>query len=167
MAKQVFYDPLQARWKRIRRFVDAAALAFSLLVVFFIYSALSSEPLPDLYSRLARTGRPQKQQIAHRTARSIQPSQKHLIDFRDLLDRLILAHNLPAQGSLKVPSVVATAVRIQHGCKIRSHLFGPLFSFRELHVFSETARFCHLGGRPQSLTRYLPMQAVRHPPQAP
>jgi len=48
MAKQVFYDPLQARWRRIRRFVDAAALAFSLLVVFFIYSALSSEPLPDL-----------------------------------------------------------------------------------------------------------------------
>ena len=48
MKKQVFYDPLQARWRRIRRVVDAAALAFSLLVVFFIYSALRSEPLPDL-----------------------------------------------------------------------------------------------------------------------
>ena len=48
MAKQVFYDPLQARWKRIRRFVDAAALAFSFLIVFFIYSTLRSEPLPDL-----------------------------------------------------------------------------------------------------------------------
>jgi cellulose synthase/poly-beta-1,6-N-acetylglucosamine synthase-like glycosyltransferase/spore germination protein YaaH/peptidoglycan/xylan/chitin deacetylase (PgdA/CDA1 family) len=48
MAKQVFYDPLQARWRRIRRFVDAAALAVSLLVIFFIYSALRSEPLPDL-----------------------------------------------------------------------------------------------------------------------
>jgi len=48
MAKQVFYDPLQARWRRIRRVFDAAALAFSLLVVFFIYSALRSEPLPDL-----------------------------------------------------------------------------------------------------------------------
>ncbi|MGA7558930.1 MAG: glycosyltransferase [Terriglobales bacterium] len=48
MAKQVFYDPLQARWRRIRRIVDAAALAFSLLVIFFIYSALRSEPLPDL-----------------------------------------------------------------------------------------------------------------------
>jgi peptidoglycan-N-acetylglucosamine deacetylase len=48
MSKQVFYDPLQARWRRIRRFVDAAALAFSLLVIFFIYSALRSEPLPDL-----------------------------------------------------------------------------------------------------------------------
>ena len=48
MAKQVFYDPLQGRWKRIRRIVDAAALAFSLLVIFFIYSALRSEPLPGL-----------------------------------------------------------------------------------------------------------------------
>jgi cellulose synthase/poly-beta-1,6-N-acetylglucosamine synthase-like glycosyltransferase/spore germination protein YaaH/peptidoglycan/xylan/chitin deacetylase (PgdA/CDA1 family) len=48
MAKQVFYDPLQARWRHIRRFVDAAAIAFTLLVIFFIYSALRSEPLPDL-----------------------------------------------------------------------------------------------------------------------
>jgi spore germination protein YaaH len=48
MAKQVFYDPKQARWKRIRRIFDAAALAFSLLVIFFIYSALRSDPLPDL-----------------------------------------------------------------------------------------------------------------------
>src|SRR5450631_41305 len=48
MAKQVFYDPLQARWRRIRRVFDAAAIAFSLLVVFFIYSALRSEPLPGL-----------------------------------------------------------------------------------------------------------------------
>ncbi|MGA2354282.1 MAG: glycosyltransferase [Terriglobales bacterium] len=48
MAKQVFYDPMQARWRRIRRIFDAAALAFSLLVIFFIYSALRSQPLPDL-----------------------------------------------------------------------------------------------------------------------
>ncbi len=48
MAKQVFYDPKQARWKRIRRVFDAGALALSLLIVFFIYSALRSEPLPDL-----------------------------------------------------------------------------------------------------------------------
>ena len=48
MAKQVFYDPLQARWRRIRRVFDVAALAFSLLLIFFIYSALRSEPLPGL-----------------------------------------------------------------------------------------------------------------------
>src|ERR1035438_2763505 len=48
MAKQVFYDPLQARWKRIRRIFDAAAVTFSLLVIFFIYSAFRNEPLPGL-----------------------------------------------------------------------------------------------------------------------
>ena len=48
MAKQVFYDPLQARWRRIRRLFDAAAIVFTLLVIFFLYSALRSEPLPDL-----------------------------------------------------------------------------------------------------------------------
>src|ERR1700720_4988212 len=48
MAKQVFYDPKQARWRRIRRVFDAAALAFSFLVVFFIYSALRTQPLPGL-----------------------------------------------------------------------------------------------------------------------
>jgi peptidoglycan-N-acetylglucosamine deacetylase len=48
MAKQVFYDPLQARWKRIRRILDFAALAFSFLVIFFIYSALRDQPFPDL-----------------------------------------------------------------------------------------------------------------------
>jgi peptidoglycan-N-acetylglucosamine deacetylase len=48
MAKQVFYDPKQARWKRIRRVFDAAAITLTLLVIFFIYSALRSEPLPDL-----------------------------------------------------------------------------------------------------------------------
>ncbi len=48
MAKQVFYDPKQARWRRIRRVFDALALSISLVVIFFIYSALRSEPLPDL-----------------------------------------------------------------------------------------------------------------------
>ncbi len=48
MAKQVFFDPLQARWKRIRRVFDAVAVAFTLLVVFFLYSALRNQPLPDL-----------------------------------------------------------------------------------------------------------------------
>ena len=48
MAKQVFYDPKQARWRRIRRVFDAAAIALTLLVIFFVYSALRSEPLPDL-----------------------------------------------------------------------------------------------------------------------
>ena len=48
MAKQVFYDPRQARWKRLRRVFDALAIALSLLVAFFVYTALRSEPLPQV-----------------------------------------------------------------------------------------------------------------------
>jgi Predicted glycosyl hydrolase len=48
MSKQVFYDPKQARWRHIRRVFDAVALALSFLLIFFIYSVLRGEPLPDL-----------------------------------------------------------------------------------------------------------------------
>src|SRR5215467_16198053 len=48
MAKPVFYDPRQARWKRLRRLFDVAALTVSLVVVFFVYNALQDEHLPEL-----------------------------------------------------------------------------------------------------------------------
>ena len=48
MSKPIFYDPQRARWKRLRRMFDAAGIALSLLVVFFVISALRQEPLPDL-----------------------------------------------------------------------------------------------------------------------
>ncbi|HZP63613.1 MAG TPA: glycosyltransferase [Terriglobales bacterium] len=48
MAQPVFYDPRQARWKRLRRLLDAIALCFMLLVIFFIFNALQGERLPTL-----------------------------------------------------------------------------------------------------------------------
>ena len=48
MARQIFYDPRQARWKRLRRGFDIAALCLTVLLAFFAYTALRSEPLPDL-----------------------------------------------------------------------------------------------------------------------
>jgi len=48
MAKAVFYDPRQARWKRLRRILDITALTVSLVVVFFVYNALHTEHLPEL-----------------------------------------------------------------------------------------------------------------------
>jgi cellulose synthase/poly-beta-1,6-N-acetylglucosamine synthase-like glycosyltransferase/peptidoglycan/xylan/chitin deacetylase (PgdA/CDA1 family)/spore germination protein YaaH len=48
MAQPVFYDPRQARWKRLRRLFDALAICFMLLVIFFIYNALHGEQLPTL-----------------------------------------------------------------------------------------------------------------------
>ena len=73
------------------------------------------------HARLARSRGPQKQQVPHRTSRRIQPRQKHLIDFDDLFDGRILPDNLAAQGGIKLSSIVAAAVRIQHGCEVCSH----------------------------------------------
>jgi hypothetical protein len=59
---------------------------------------------------------PRKQKVAHGTARGVQSGKKHLIDFRDLFDRRVLADNLAAQGALKVTGIIATAAGIEHGC---------------------------------------------------
>jgi cellulose synthase/poly-beta-1,6-N-acetylglucosamine synthase-like glycosyltransferase/peptidoglycan/xylan/chitin deacetylase (PgdA/CDA1 family)/spore germination protein YaaH len=48
MVQPVFFDPRQSRWKRLRRLFDVLGITISLLVIFFVYSALRSEPLPDL-----------------------------------------------------------------------------------------------------------------------
>src|SRR5580704_8967864 len=48
MAQPVFYDPRRARWKRLRRLVDVTAVFVSALVIFFVYTALRDEPLPEL-----------------------------------------------------------------------------------------------------------------------
>ena len=48
MAQPVFYDPRRARWKRLRRLFDVVAVVVSALVIFFVYTALRDEPLPEL-----------------------------------------------------------------------------------------------------------------------
>ena len=48
MAEPVFYDPRRARWKRLRRTLDVAAVVVSALVIIFVYTALKDEPLPGL-----------------------------------------------------------------------------------------------------------------------
>ena len=48
MAGPVFYDPRRNRWKRLRRLFDVVAVLVSALVIFFVYTALRDEPLPEL-----------------------------------------------------------------------------------------------------------------------
>src|SRR3984893_16760668 len=48
MAEPVFYDPRRALWKRLRRLVDVTAVFVSALIIFFVYTALRDEPLPEL-----------------------------------------------------------------------------------------------------------------------
>src|ERR1700685_1402581 len=48
MAQPVFYDPRQARWKRLRGLFDVLGISVMLLVIFFVYNALRGEQLPEL-----------------------------------------------------------------------------------------------------------------------
>ena len=48
MVKPVFYDPRQSRWRRLRRLFDLLGVSITLLVGFFVYTALRDERLPDL-----------------------------------------------------------------------------------------------------------------------
>jgi cellulose synthase/poly-beta-1,6-N-acetylglucosamine synthase-like glycosyltransferase/spore germination protein YaaH/peptidoglycan/xylan/chitin deacetylase (PgdA/CDA1 family) len=48
MAEPVFYDPQRARWKRLRRTIDVAAVLLSALIVVFVYTAMRDEHLPEL-----------------------------------------------------------------------------------------------------------------------
>jgi len=48
MAQPIFYDPRRARWKRLRRLIDVTAVSVSALIIFFVYTALRDEPLPEL-----------------------------------------------------------------------------------------------------------------------
>src|SRR5580658_2977513 len=48
MAEPVFYDPQRARWKRLRLFVDAGVVVLSALIIFFVYTTLRDERLPEL-----------------------------------------------------------------------------------------------------------------------
>jgi cellulose synthase/poly-beta-1,6-N-acetylglucosamine synthase-like glycosyltransferase/peptidoglycan/xylan/chitin deacetylase (PgdA/CDA1 family)/spore germination protein YaaH len=49
MAKPVFYDPRQSRWRRLRRLFDIIGVSITLLVIFFAYTALRNERLPELF----------------------------------------------------------------------------------------------------------------------
>src|SRR5690348_13005705 len=48
MPQPVFYDPRRSRWKRVRRMFDFLGVSITLLIAFFIYTALRNEKLPEL-----------------------------------------------------------------------------------------------------------------------
>jgi cellulose synthase/poly-beta-1,6-N-acetylglucosamine synthase-like glycosyltransferase/peptidoglycan/xylan/chitin deacetylase (PgdA/CDA1 family)/spore germination protein YaaH len=49
MPKPVFYDPRRSRWKRVRVFSNSLGLLVTLLIIFFVYSAVSGIRLPELF----------------------------------------------------------------------------------------------------------------------
>ena len=49
MAKPVFYDPGQLRWRVLRRLFDVLGVTITLVVIFFVYTAIRDEQLPGLF----------------------------------------------------------------------------------------------------------------------
>src|SRR5207248_3239516 len=48
MAKPVFYDPRRARWKRVLLLSNVLGVVVTLLIIFFVYSAMRGVRLPEL-----------------------------------------------------------------------------------------------------------------------
>src|SRR6266478_9047403 len=64
-------------------------------------------------ARLARTGRPEKQQISYRTAWRIQSGAKDLVQVHQCLHTLFLSDNFPPQRGLEIDRVRAALVGIE------------------------------------------------------
>src|SRR6476469_3121989 len=82
------------------------------------------------HPRLARTCRPQKEEIPHGPTGSVQARQEHLINFYDFFDRLVLANDLSAKCGFKVPGVITSAVGIENCAGNRLHDGAPSSPFR-------------------------------------
>ena len=46
--KAIFYDPQRKRWRRIRRILDVSGISLTLIVLFFVYSALKDTDVPTV-----------------------------------------------------------------------------------------------------------------------
>jgi peptidoglycan-N-acetylglucosamine deacetylase len=52
--KQIFYDPQRKRWKRLRRILDIAAVAVTIVLAGVIFNTLRGQPLPELLLPIPR-----------------------------------------------------------------------------------------------------------------
>ena len=60
----------------------------------------------------SRAGGPEEQQIANRSARRIQPRQKHLVNFDHFLDGLVLTDDSAAKGAFEFSGIIGAARRV-------------------------------------------------------
>jgi cellulose synthase/poly-beta-1,6-N-acetylglucosamine synthase-like glycosyltransferase/spore germination protein YaaH/peptidoglycan/xylan/chitin deacetylase (PgdA/CDA1 family) len=118
MAEPVFYDPRRARWKRLRRFIDLTAVVASALVIFFVFTALRDEPLPELLFS------PQK-----RAFKALKESEKDKI--RDRQKKL-------AARSHRKSKLAASQVKLNQEEGIRAAFYVPwdAASFSSLRAYS-------------------------------
>src|SRR5271169_4741808 len=118
MAGPVFYDPRRARWKRLRRLFDVSAVFVSVLVIFFVYTALRDEPLPELLFS------PQK-----RAFKALKESEKEKA--RDRQKKL-------AARSHRKSKLAASQVTLNQGEGIRAAFYVPwdAASFSSLRAYA-------------------------------
>ena len=118
MAEPVFYDPQRARWKRLRRFVDAVVLSLSALLTFFVYTTLRDERLPELFFS------PQK-----RAFRALKENEKE--KFREHLKKIAIR-------SHRKSKLAASEVTLNQEEGIRAAFYVPwdAASFSSLRDFS-------------------------------
>ena len=118
MAEPVFYDPQRARWKRLRRLVDAVVAALSALIIFFVYTTLRDEHLPELLFS------PQK-----RAFKALKENEKEKA--RDRLKKL-------ASRSHRKSKLAASEVKLNQEEGIRAAFYVPwdAASFSSLRDFS-------------------------------
>jgi cellulose synthase/poly-beta-1,6-N-acetylglucosamine synthase-like glycosyltransferase/peptidoglycan/xylan/chitin deacetylase (PgdA/CDA1 family) len=118
MAEPVFYDPQRARWKRLRRLTDAVVVALSALIIFFVYTTLRDEHLPELLFS------PQK-----RAFKALKENEKEKA--RERLKRL-------ASRSHRRSKLPASEVKLNQEEGIRAAFYDPTdaASFSSLRDFS-------------------------------
>src|SRR6202042_3498660 len=118
MAEPVFYDPRRARWKRLRRLVDVAVAILSALIIFFVYTTLRDERLPELLFS------PQK-----RAFKALKENEKEKA--RDRLKKL-------ANRSHRKSKLPASEVKLNQEEGIRAAFYAPwdAASFSSLRDFA-------------------------------
>jgi cellulose synthase/poly-beta-1,6-N-acetylglucosamine synthase-like glycosyltransferase/peptidoglycan/xylan/chitin deacetylase (PgdA/CDA1 family) len=119
MSEPVFYDPQRARWKRLRRFVDALVLALSALVIFFVYATLRGERLPELLFS------PQK-----RAFKALKENEK---------DKARERQKKAANRSHRKSKLPASEVKLNQEEGIRAAFYTPW----DAASFSSLRDFCH------------------------
>src|SRR6202045_1125789 len=118
MAEPFFHDPQRARWKRLRRLVDAVAATLTALIIFFVYTTLRDERLPELLFS------PQK-----RAFKALKESEKEKA--RDRLKKL-------ANRSHRKSKLPGSEVKLNQEEGIRAAFYVPwdAASFSSLRDFS-------------------------------
>src|ERR1700693_657358 len=118
MPEPVFYDPKRARWKRLRRLVDVLVAILSALIIFFVYTTLRDERLPELLFS------PQK-----RAFKALKENEKEKA--RDRLKKL-------ANRSHRKSKLAATEVKLNKEEGIRAAFYVPwdTASFSSLRDFA-------------------------------